>query len=182
MADFNEDYAWITTCTVCILVVIVVLAGMAGTICVAAACTRACGRKHCQEQPGNDGGSEVDEVLWEDISLATAPQNSSKPKRCGKWVFAMLLAVQSALLAYVVVGICMLEAGTLGMPAVAVVGPVGVGKSTLCNVVASCIAGEYQLPCAAGTGSKSFTDVNTDVIFANWRFRDTRGDMFDVRP
>jgi hypothetical protein len=72
-------------------------------------------------------------------------------------------------------------------PGVAVLGEVGVGKSTFCTIVASCLAGMYQLKCAAGNGVGSFTDVESEHVFnsrgrsVHWRFRDTPGDIVNVR-
>lgn len=72
--------------------------------------------------------------------------------------------------------------------AVATVGPVGVGKSSLLNTVASYTGNALTLQAAAGIGSRSLTPGLTShtLIFqdkhAAWKWIDTAGDTFDVRP
>lgn len=69
----------------------------------------------------------------------------------------------------------------------ATVGPVGVGKSSLLNTVASYTGNALTLQAAAGIGSKSLTPGLTSHTLiirdkhAEWRWIDTAGDLFDVR-
>jgi hypothetical protein len=98
---------------------------------------------------------------------------------CGKWRIAIVAAIVALLILQAPDMISDLSAMK---PGVAVMGEVGVGKSTLCNVVASCMAGNNQLPCAAGHGSESFTVAETEVLLGEaFRFMDTPGDIVHVR-
>lgn len=69
----------------------------------------------------------------------------------------------------------------------ATIGPVGVGKSSLLNTVASYTGNALTLQSSAGIGSRSLTPGLTSHTLiigdkhAEWKWIDTAGDMFDVR-
>lgn len=70
---------------------------------------------------------------------------------------------------------------------IAMLGPVGVGKSSLLNTVASYTGNALTLQASAGIGSKSLTPGLTSHSLivkrrhVEWKWIDTAGDMFDVR-
>lgn len=70
---------------------------------------------------------------------------------------------------------------------IAIVGPVGVGKSTFANTVQSHISNRLTLTASAGTGTQSMTPAPTghrmDIsgTQAEWMWIDTGGHSFDVR-
>eukprot|EP00892_Ulva_mutabilis_P001682 jgi/Ulvmu1/11514/UM078_0003.1 len=77
------------------------------------------------------------------------------------------------------------DIATITSTSVATVGPVGVGKSSLLNTVASYTGNALTLQAAAGIGSRSLTPGLTShtLIFqekhAAWKWIDTAGDTFD---
>lgn len=78
------------------------------------------------------------------------------------------------------------DIATFASTSVATVGPVGVGKSSLLNTVASYTGNAFTLQAAAGIGSRSLTPGLTSHTLiikdkhAAWKWIDTAGDMFDV--